>query len=1591
MPQSSCWIDGRPVIPIASLGQGAPLTEWLVTGPFPISYPGGLLRSLKIGRADAIDLDPLAAETTARPVEGEAVRNPAAPTGFSTWERLSGSETYSLKLRYPGCVEAIAYAATYLAAEEEATLVLLADDRDVYKSSAVQVFLDGVEIGHGGVPAMAPLAPGEHRLLLKITGGSVLAVAWQVAVRAGIAQPLGAVQPLADGLSVALGAFSGFWRGNEEAPEVEVRAVLVNAGPEEAVGGCIAARLDGGRTGSAHEPIALAPGELREVRLGAPLGDAKPGTRAAATLVQNGRTVAIEGAIPTLPPVRVLHVMQGFHCDPVWVSDQHHYNLISLDNVRMMVDACLADPDYRFFVHEIDYLKAFVDEFPGRRDAVFDLVRQGRMNLGTSYSQPNENTCSGEAIIRNILYGQGFHRHFLGGSPAVYHAWDVFGHAPQLSQILAKSGHRGALWSKSIEGFPPVFRHMSLDGTVLTHVRTYYTWYSTSLDMARHISAPLMEEKAAFGLRRHLSVHGSDFRPPSVWPIGHAREMAESFPKVVMSDAEDFLAGLAEDGAPLSLTSRNPSQHHVGTYHTRVELKIANRMCENTLFAAECWATFAALMGATYPDRALDKAWRQVLFNQHHDAITGTPCDISYLDLMAGYREALELATGVAASATQFIADAVNVPAGDTAGLLFNPLNWARGGVVTLPKPEGADAVEVRAADGARVPAVVEGDEVKALAPAVPSVGYTTVTVRAMATAGARSPNVEAASADSTPAIENEFWRIELDPARGGGIASLVDKATGREFIDRSIGVGDDLVAFAEGENPWEFHTHGPRIAASESRAKVEVTRTAVGQTAVVTGRLGDVCTYRRTLAVRPGRREIEASVQLEGYRGQEGMFAVTTPVLLAGALPVFEDRFGTVVGRRGKRKFDYRTRGSARPSGCAVFPVYNWMEAGWSAQVDVGDGASRLNLGIAGLVIPHDEGIERALEPLLAALGHVGITCTSFYDDDDMPRRAKVDRTAYGELFYHHLSDDTTMRRADDLAMNAEWIVLDAGGTNAYAGELLARLPDAARAGARRHLAAEQSRQGWGMIVAEDDRVPEGWPPQPVLLVSAATQEALGAAIVRIGEDLARDGRIPLPAGSDFRPRKGTLDDRGFAILTTGTGAATMEPDGALTLFLDRTSGWSASHLRRKLVPNWRGSIYRYAYLPHAGSWRDGDVVRAGYEFAHPLAVAIPTGDHGRRRTSLPTEGSFLSLSAEEAVVTAIKPAGNPISRFEAGPSDPARGIIVRAYDSSGRGARGKLMLARPIAEARATDLMEEDRGAIPCGDACADWTLGPFSIETMRVVPAAGVWPEVGAAVLGPDREPFQPVWCRHWQHNVGAHPLGYLPVGIYLYGDLPVENAGGNFPTVGRLRVRIVNNCTDREVQGTAELVAPPRWTLLPAEIPYHLGPREHVVHEVTVAVETALRAGLVKARLVHEGQTYQDVLEIGRATEIRVGGEKKDPGAERYDDMEIIKEREPDWRVFRDGANIVVRVRNPWWEPLEVELAVISPIETWGATAGSYALGEIGPRYVGLSIPGRQERLVRLTVRAADRMPVFWAWAKLMCNGKADYKPVPGTTA
>ncbi len=176
-------------------------------------------------------------------------------------------------------------------------------------------------------------------------------------------------------------------------------------------------------------------------------------------------------------------------------------------------------------------------------------------------------------------------------------------------------------------------------------------------------------------------------------------------------------------GIEASPQTRDMNPIYTGCHVSYIDTKQANRAAEDAVLDAEKFAVFAGLLGgATYPQAAFAKAWVQLAYGAHHDAITGSESDQVYLDLLTGWRDAWELGRTARDNALALLSRAVDGPV-----VVWNALAHKRTDVVTatLDEPVGA-GVRVLDSDGTEVPAHVEhgGRLVSWLARDVPSLGW---------------------------------------------------------------------------------------------------------------------------------------------------------------------------------------------------------------------------------------------------------------------------------------------------------------------------------------------------------------------------------------------------------------------------------------------------------------------------------------------------------------------------------------------------------------------------------------------------------------------------------------------------------------------------------------------------------------------------------------------------------------------------------------------------------------------------------------------------------------------------------------------------
>src|SRR6185436_2038732 len=337
---------------------------------------------------------------------------------------------------------------------------------------------------------------------------------------------------------------------------------------------------------------------------------------------------------------------------------------------------------------------------------------------------------------------------------------------------------------------------------------------------------------------------GTDYTPPNRWLTSITRDWNARYvwPKFIPAIPREFFDAVRAEqkasGRPFSPQTRDMNPIYTGKDVSFIDTKQAQRIAENTLLAAEKFATIAWQLGARFPSEPIDKAWRQLLFGAHHDGITGSESDQVYLDLLAGWREAAELGATTLDGALGFLGDRIDTAGVGRALVVFNALSWARTDIVrtTIDLAEGSSGIEIRDDAGRTVPFAVEAIEagqggaptratIAFLAADVPSVGYRTF--RVLPGEGSLDDATWRA-ADGT-SIENETYAVRVDPARGGAIESVVDRRSGKELIQSGT-VANDLRSYHEypnhplfQEGPWHLTPDG-RFTSATDAAAAEVT-----------------------------------------------------------------------------------------------------------------------------------------------------------------------------------------------------------------------------------------------------------------------------------------------------------------------------------------------------------------------------------------------------------------------------------------------------------------------------------------------------------------------------------------------------------------------------------------------------------------------------------------------------------------------------------------------------------------------------------------------------------------------------------------------
>ncbi len=127
----------------------------------------------------------------------------------------------------------------------------------------------------------------------------------------------------------------------------------------------------------------------------------------------------------------------------------------------------------------------------------------------------------------------------------------------------------------------------------------------------------------------------------------------------------------------------------------------------------------------------------------------------------------------------------------------------------------------------------------------------------------------------------------------------------------------------------------------------------------------------------------------------------------------------------------------------------------------------------------------------------------------------------------------------------------------------------------------------------------------------------------------------------------------------------------------------------------------FTYALYPHAGTWREAQTIRRGYELNDRL-FAVPVEKH---EGTLPPEYSFVQLQPDNVVLTAVKKA------------EDDNALILRFYEWAGKATDVVLHVPGSARAASETDLMEHRVADLSVNAGSVTVPTKPNEIKTVKI----------------------------------------------------------------------------------------------------------------------------------------------------------------------------------------------------------------------------------------------------------------------------------
>lgn len=635
-----------------------------------------------------------------------------------------------------------------------------------------------------------------------------------------------------------------------------------------------------------------------------------------------------------------LYTVANAHLDTQW-------NWTIQDTIRDCVKNTLVQnfelmdkyPNYRMNFEGAFRYKLAKEYYPDLYEKLKGYIAKGQWNVaGSTWDAMDVNVPSSEALMRQVLYGNGFFEKEFGKKSTDIFLTDCFGFRYSLPSIAAHMGLNGFSTQKLVWGVgSPIYEE---DGTVskpMPDPERNPENRKPRMDLGKwvgpdgnYVVASFLEGDYTYNFDRRNNETPINQRERFLKQIEHNEKYTGHAVRSMYYGTGDYGGSCKEisakmvdeavkagDSGLFEVVSASTDQifneltpeeraalpaydgellipHGSGALTSHTINKRWNRQNELLADSTERAAVIASWLGAAdYPAEKLLAAWQTFLWHQFHDDLPGTSIAEAYVFTYNDYIVALNMFAAELENAVGGIIRTMDTNVEGTPVVVYNPVSYARNDVVVAEIDIKAPYVRVFDGYGQEVPAqisIVAGKKVVKFVAKTAPVSCTVFDVRE---SEVLSPLASGISVKGN-ILENQRYIVTID--KNGDIASIVDKANDNFELLKSpiqLEIGPDgSCNWPSWELVWTDALQTPEIVGGTP--EIEIVENGPAVVSMKVKRTLGGSTFEQIISLWDGGQRVDVENKVEWYQRRANLRAAF-PLAVSNPKATFDLGLGAI------------------------------------------------------------------------------------------------------------------------------------------------------------------------------------------------------------------------------------------------------------------------------------------------------------------------------------------------------------------------------------------------------------------------------------------------------------------------------------------------------------------------------------------------------------------------------------------------------------------------------------------------------------------------------------------------------------------------